>query len=91
LSKRTGITSERKVLLTNEVGLHARPAAKFVQMSAKFKSRVQVIKGEIEADAKSITSILFLDAKKGEEITIRAEGEDSALALETLAELVKTF
>jgi phosphocarrier protein len=91
LSKRTGITSERKVLLTNEVGLHARPAAKFVQMAAKFKSRVQVIKGEIEADAKSITSILFLDAKKGEEITIRAEGEDSALALETLAELVKAF
>lgn len=91
MSKRTGITSERKVLLTNEVGLHARPAAKFVQMAAKFKSRVQVIKGEIEADAKSITSILFLDAKKGEEITIRAEGEDSALALETLAELVKAF
>jgi phosphocarrier protein len=91
LSKRTGITSERKVLLTNEVGLHARPAAKFVQMAAKFKSRVQVIKGEIEADAKSITSILFLDAKKGEEITIRAEGEDSALALETLADLVKAF
>jgi phosphocarrier protein len=91
LNRRTGFASERKVLLANEVGLHARPAAKFVQMAAKFKSRVQVIKGEIEADAKSITSILFLDAKKGEEIIIRTEGEDSTLALEALVELVKAF
>lgn len=91
MNRRTGFASERKVLLANEVGLHARPAAKFVQMAAKFKSRVQVIKGEIEADAKSITSILFLDAKKGEEIIIRTEGEDSTLALEALVELVKAF
>ena len=91
MSKKTGIGSEKTILLTNEVGLHARPAARFVRMAARFKSTVRVIKGENEADAKSITSILFLDAKKGDEITIRSVGEDSALALETLVELVMSL
>jgi phosphocarrier protein HPr len=89
LIRRTAPISERRILLTNEVGLHARPAAQFVVMAAKFKCRIKVIKGESQADAKSITSILLLDAKKGEEIVIRAEGEDSALAIENLAELLK--
>lgn len=91
MSRKADLVSERKVLLTNEVGLHARPAAKFVQLAAKFKCTIKVLKDEAEADAKSITSILFLDVQKGEEITIRAEGEDSALALESLVKLVKGF
>jgi phosphotransferase system HPr (HPr) family protein len=91
MSRRTNLISERKILLTNDVGLHARPAARFVRTAAKFKSTIKVIKRENEADAKSITSILFLDAKKGDEITIRVEGEDSAPALEALVELVKAF
>ena len=91
MSKKTGLVSERRILLTNEVGLHARPAAKFVKSAARFKSKIEVTKGDNQADAKSITSILLLDAKKGEEITIKAEGEDSASAIETLAELVRAF
>jgi phosphocarrier protein HPr len=91
LNRKADLVSKRKVLLANEVGLHARPAAKFVQLAAKFKCTIKVLKGEAEADAKSIMSILFLDAQKGEEITIRAEGEDSALAVESLVELVEAF
>lgn len=71
--------------------MHARPAARFVKSAARFKSRIKVVKGENVADAKSITSILFLDAKKGDEITIWAEGEDSEIAAESLIELVKAF
>jgi phosphotransferase system HPr (HPr) family protein len=91
LSRKNEHVIERKILLTNDVGLHARPAAKFVKSAAKFKSRIKVLKGENEADAKSITSILFLDAKKGEEITIWAKGEDSDLAVESLSELIREF
>ena len=88
--KNVAIT-ETKIILTNEVGLHARPAAKFVKLAAGFKSKIKVRKGENEADAKSITSILFLDAKRGEEITIWAQGEDSNLAVESLTKLVRTL
>jgi phosphotransferase system HPr (HPr) family protein len=91
LSRKNEHVIERKVLLTNDVGLHARPAARFVKSAAKFMSRIKVMKGENEADAKSITSILFLDVKKGEEITIWAQGEDSDLAVESLTELVREF
>jgi phosphotransferase system HPr (HPr) family protein len=91
LSRENEPVAERKILLENEVGLHARPAARFVKSAAKFKSRIKVMKSGNEADAKSITSILFLDAKKGEEITIWAKGEDSNLAVESLAELVREF
>jgi phosphotransferase system HPr (HPr) family protein len=80
--------TENKVLLTNEVGLHARPAARFVRLATQFKSSIKVRKGDNEADAKSITSILFLDAKMGEEITIWAQGEDSNSAVESLTKLV---
>jgi phosphotransferase system HPr (HPr) family protein len=91
LIKKARLVNERNILLTNTVGLHARPAAKFVKAAARFKCKIKVIKGENEADAKSITSILFLDARRGEEITIRAEGEDSDLAIESLTELVKAL
>ena len=91
MSRRNGRITERKIMLANEVGLHARPAARFVKLAAKFRSRIKVLKEKNEADAKSITSILFLDAKMGEEITIWAQGEDSELAVETLAKLVTAF
>jgi phosphotransferase system HPr (HPr) family protein len=91
VDKATSLISERRIKLTNEVGLHARPAARFVRTAAKFESMVRVLKGEVEADAKSITSVLFLDAKKGDEITIRAEGEDSTSALEALSALIRDF
>jgi phosphocarrier protein len=82
---------ERKLILANKVGLHARPAAQFVRTAAKFKSVIKILKDGDEADAKSITSILFLDARKGDEITIRAMGEDAKYALEALTKLVSEF
>jgi phosphotransferase system HPr (HPr) family protein len=71
--------------------LHARPAARFVKTAIKFKSNIKIHKDKNEADAKSITSILFLDARKGDEITIRATGEDAKDALEALTKLINEF
>ncbi|HDI42669.1 MAG TPA: HPr family phosphocarrier protein [Candidatus Bathyarchaeota archaeon] len=76
------------VTLLNKVGLHARPAALFVQTAKKFKCEIRVRKGDTEANAKSILDVLSLGAEQGDEITIEAEGEDEEKALKTLVDLV---
>ncbi len=81
----------REVTLTirNKVGLHARPAALFVRTAGKFKSKVSAVKDGREVNAKSILSVLTLGAEQGAVVTIRAEGEDEAEAVEALKELVE--
>jgi len=77
--------------IQNEVGLHARPAALFVQTSAKFKSKIKVrnaTRGTPFVDAKSILSVLGLGVAKGHTIEVTAEGEDEQVALETIAQLI---
>jgi phosphocarrier protein HPr len=78
-----------ELLLLNKTGLHARPAAKLVQTSKKFRSKISIIKGGQEIDAKSIIKILSLGAEQGDKITIKAEGEDEDNAFETLTALIK--
>ncbi|MFN2490153.1 MAG: HPr family phosphocarrier protein [Actinomycetota bacterium] len=78
--------AEQMVKLTNDVGLHARPAAVFSKTAARFSADVTVTKGDQEANAKSIMSVLKLDVKQGDEIMISTAGDD---ADEALAELVK--
>jgi len=81
--------AEATVKLLNKVGLHARPAALFVQTASKFKSHILVRKDEKKANAKSILEVLSLGAEYGSIITIMANGEDAEKAVEALAELVK--
>jgi phosphocarrier protein len=78
-----------KVTILNETGLHARPASIFVNTAAKFKSNLTIAKGEKQANAKSILSVLGLGISKGTEVTISADGPDEELALCTLAELIQ--
>lgn len=80
-----------EIVLTieHEVGLHARPAALFVQKAKGYKSNIRVRYGEKEINAKSILSLLTLGVTKGAVITIYADGEDENLAIEGLAQLVK--
>lgn len=73
----------------HKVGLHARPAALFVQAAKKFKSDITVTYGEREANAKSILKVLTLGVNQGAVITIRAEGEDAEQSLETLEALIE--
>jgi phosphocarrier protein HPr len=73
----------------NKVGLHARPAALFVQTAKQFNCDVKVTHGEREANAKSILSVLALGVEQGAVITISTEGEDADQALEALETLVE--
>jgi len=79
---------EISIIVHNKVGLHARPAALFVQIAMAHQSGITVIKGEKTGNAKSILSILALGVNQDDKITIRADGPDEAGALEKLAKLV---
>ncbi len=79
---------EITAIIYHKVGLHARPASKFVQTAAKYSSDIEVTHSETTANAKSILSVLTLGANKGAEITIKAEGEDAEQALKALEQLV---
>ncbi|MFC4586447.1 HPr family phosphocarrier protein [Sphaerisporangium corydalis] len=80
---------ERKVIVESPVGLHARPAATFVQTAAKAPIDVTVAKpGGAPVSAKSILSILALDVKNGEAIVIHAEGDGADQLLDELAAIV---
>lgn len=80
---------EKTVVITNKIGLHARPATLFVQEAARFQARIQVQFGEKSANAKSILSLLKLGAGQGARLLLRGEGEDAAEALQALTELVE--
>ncbi|QTL97649.1 HPr family phosphocarrier protein [Iocasia frigidifontis] len=75
---------EKKVKITNETGLHARPASKFVQKAGGFNSEIIAILNDREVNAKSILGILSLGASKGKEIILKAEGTDEEMAIKEL-------
>ena len=81
-------TLQRTVTLIHRQGLHARPAALFVQLAKRFASRVTVKKGRKIVDGKSIMGLLTLAAGPGARIAIITDGPDAAQALERLIELV---
>ena len=80
---------EITVVVTNEVGLHARPASAFVQTASKFSSDISVVYGERVGNAKSILTILTMGVNQNAEIKITAEGADAEEALAALEALVK--
>ena len=79
---------EKKVVVNNAQGLHARPAALFVQLANKFDSTVSVIKDDQQVNGKSIMGILMLAAEKGSEIILITEGHDAEEAMQVLGEMV---
>jgi phosphocarrier protein HPr len=81
---------EIRLVIQHKVGLHARPAAMFVQTAKQFRSTIRATHGEREANAKSILSVLTLGADQGAQVILRAEGEDAEQALEALATLIES-
>ncbi len=79
---------EKKVVIKSKMGLHARPAAIFVQIANKFDCDISVRRGNQEINGKSIMGILMLAAGKGSRILIRAEGLDSEAAVDELEKLL---
>ena len=80
---------EFKYVITDELGIHARPAGLLVKEAAKFQADIKVKKGEKEADAKRIFGIMGLAAKKGDEIVLTADGADEADAIAAIEEFLK--
>ena len=74
--------------IKNKLGLHARAAALFVQLSNKFDSEILVEKSGQEVNGKSIMGILILAATQGSKITVKADGQDAAVAIEELGKLI---
>ncbi|MGE5559553.1 MAG: HPr family phosphocarrier protein [Chloroflexota bacterium] len=77
------------VEIRNDTGLHARPAAQFVETARKFASAITVHNGDKKGNAKSITGLLMLGLSRGTTITIEADGPDEADAVRALSELVE--
>jgi phosphocarrier protein HPr len=82
---------ERRVVVGSKVGLHARPAALFVQAAARQPVRITVAKeGKDPVDARSILSVLGLDVRGGDEVILAADGDgaEAEVAVDAMAELV---
>jgi catabolite repression HPr-like protein len=79
---------EKKVVVQLRTGLHARPAAMFVQEANKYISDIFVSKGDKKVNAKSIMGIMSLAVASGTEITISADGADAEEAVNALAAIV---
>ena len=84
-----GASVEREFTVRSELGLHARPAGLFVATAGRFRSEVQVGRGEEWVSGRSVLSILSLAAAKGTRLRIRAVGPDAELAVETLGRLLE--
>jgi phosphocarrier protein len=80
---------ERIFEIKNRLGLHARPAAMFVQLCSKYKSKVKVMKEDQEVDGKSIMGLLTLAAGCGNRIRVITNGEDEEELLNELEDLIE--
>jgi phosphocarrier protein HPr len=80
---------QRTVELINRLGLHARAAAKFVHVSARFTADIQVRHNDEEVNGKSILGLLLLAAPCGSRLTITAAGKDEDAAIAAVEELIR--
>jgi phosphotransferase system HPr (HPr) family protein len=80
--------TSQSVVVVNQLGMHARAAAKFVHLATRFQAHVKVARDRREMDGKSIMGILLLAAARGSTITISADGADERDAVAALVELV---
>ena len=89
-------TASRQIVVSNKLGLHARPAMQVVDLANQFTSTVTVYKaamdGEeaVDADAKSVMQVIILAATEGTPLRIDADGEDAQAAVDRLAELFQS-
>ena len=82
--------TSQAVTVVNQLGMHARAAAKFVHLATQFQAHVRVARDTREMDGKSIMGILLLAAARGTTIRITAEGADEQAAIDALSALVRS-
>ena len=81
---------ERTFVIGNKLGLHARPAAVFVQTANRFDASVEVQKEDLKIDGKSIMGIMTLAAEQGSSITVRVTGKDAVATMQALGKLIES-
>jgi len=79
------------IRIINKHGLHARPAVRFVQLASKFKSQVQICKHDSCVDAKNILKVLALGIDYGDNVTLKADGDDEEEVLKELIYLLQVI
>jgi phosphocarrier protein len=79
---------KKKLIVKNKQGLHARPAALFVQVANKFDSRITLKRDQEEVNGKSIMGILMLGAEQGTEVLLEVDGDDASDALAELERIL---
>ena len=82
--------TKRDVTITNNIGLHARPATFFIQKANSFRSSIWIEKDDRKVNAKSLLGVLSMGIAKGMTIKLVADGQDENTAIEALVELVNT-
>ncbi len=80
--------AHRQVEITNGLGLHVRPAMKFVELASQFQSDVRVRHNDNEFNGKSLLELTMMAAECGTRLELEARGPDAVAAVEALAELV---
>ncbi len=78
-----------EITIENEQGLHARPAALFVEIANKYNVNVKVRKKDLTVDGRSIMGLLMLEAGKGTKVELIIEGKEAEAALKEFKELLK--
>ncbi|MFT6262006.1 MAG: phosphocarrier protein [Bermanella sp.] len=79
---------ENNVTIINKLGLHARAAAKLVSTASGYSSKIKVAYNGKDVDGKSIMSVMMLAASKGCEITVKVDGDDEAVAMKAVLNLI---
>jgi phosphocarrier protein HPr len=85
------VSVQREVRITNELGLHARPAAEFVKRANSFRSEIWVVKDGKRYSAASLIDILRANLDCGAAATLEANGVDAEEALDRLEKLLAEF
>lgn len=83
--------AQAEVKVNNKLGLHARPAARLVQLSQNFDAEIKICSQDAEANAKSILDILSLSASSGAILTLKCKGVDASKACSSLVDFFQNF
>ena len=82
---------EKEVTIINKLGLHARAAAKLVNVAAKYNSQIEIEKDGQRVNGKSIMGVMMLAASQGSNILLLAEGEDATESLDDMESLINNY
>lgn len=79
---------EKEVTIVNKLGLHARAAAKLVNVATKYSSQIEIEKDGQRVNGKSIMGVMMLAANQGSNILLLADGDDATESLDDMAQLI---